>query len=257
MPKEGHQWLNLIWIKINCRAPRRGRRPFGLPDSRRDSPYGGYAGPIVAGWTPVEEGGSGLRYRLAGVFMILAGALAGAPSAPHAEATRPQCECDHDARGDREHAAEVANAAACFLTENENRHWCSFDVAALEGSVAQAEFLLTLRDGAWSGQPGAIAILGDKVRAYLEQPALAARLEERFAMTADDAVAQVRARLDGNSELLAACLDAFVDRKPGDFVEMQPGDGAACGVHPETGWLNLELRLDGFRLLYLTEPPRG
>ncbi len=81
------------------------------------------------------------------LVILLSGVFGGVPSPLYAEATRSQCECDHGTKGDREHVAEVANAAACFLSVNENGHWCSFDVAALEGSVAQSDFLLTLRDG--------------------------------------------------------------------------------------------------------------
>ncbi|SDW54379.1 hypothetical protein SAMN05444358_1011108 [Ruegeria halocynthiae] len=188
--------------------------------------------------------------------LFVAAGLIGAalPDTALAEATRAQCSCDHEAKGDKQHGATVANASACFLTENENNHWCSFDVDALEGSSRQQEFLLVLRGQVGTG--AAEDVILSRLTEYRTAPDVSERLKARGFDTAS-AVDRTQSILKDNNDLLNKCLGAFVDLDPGEFAKMAEGDGLACGVNAETGWLNLEFRFDGWKLLYLTEPPVG
>lgn len=170
-----------------------------------------------------------------------------------AEATREKCTCDLQATGDRQDGAEIRNAAACYLSIDANRDWCSFDVSALNGSQRHQMVLLeTANRFQETNDP--VQVLEPLISEYLSRPDVEANLATRFDVKAVIALEQARRATEDNQDLLAACLDAFFARKPGDFQVLQPGDGLACGVDPETGWLNLEYRFDTWVLVFLTEP---
>lgn len=192
-----------------------------------------------------------------GVLGAIGLVLALASTGPvRAEATRDKCTCDLRTAGDRQDGAEVRNAAACYLSFDRNRDWCSFDVSALNGSQRHQT---VLRDTAelFEATDDPLAALWPLIAGYLSRPDVRENLASRFDVDARAALEQAESATKDNWELLSACLDAFFSGAAGDFRVMQEGDGLACGVDPETGWLNLEYRFDSWLLIFLSEPLRS
>lgn len=176
------------------------------------------------------------------------------PTAPlWAQATEAQCTCDMEDAGDAENGAKVANAAACFLTKDENRDWCDFDVESLKGSQSHQQNAAVVQALSLESSDELSAFFNAKFQRYLSVPRVGEDLQLRFDVSVDDLLGQAEERILSNAELLTFCLSGFGERS-GGTDGYEGGDQISCGVHPETGWFAMKLAFSNFDLVYLLAP---
>lgn len=168
----------------------------------------------------------------------------------------PECSCDFDGGVDFRNGAEVSNASACYLTHDRNTNWCRFTVDGLLGSQALAGRLSAWRDIIKSGgQDAFAAIVSEQMGNYVLRSETTDTLERRFGANSEDVAGQITDRIAENSIGLFECATAYDSGDPDrQFAEMVPLGAFSCGIHPETGWLNLMFQFDGWRLFYLVSP---
>lgn len=170
--------------------------------------------------------------------------LAGPVGEARAENPTPEkCTCNLNPDDPPEDGAWVKNASACWSTEVREQNWCDVVVESLQGPQSTSAELLGNADS----PPGLVNILRSRFDNFIRVSEV-----EGSIVDLNQATEIVASRLKENDVLVANCVTAFVGGKRG-FV--QDGDGGVvCRVSESSGWLRLEIPVDGARIAYMVAP---
>lgn len=170
--------------------------------------------------------------------------LAGPVSEARAEnPTREKCTCNLDPDDPPEDGAWVKNASACWSTEVREQNWCDVVVESLQGPQSTSAEILGKADS----PPGLVNILRSRFDNFMKVSAV-----EGSIVNLSQATDIVASRLKENDDLVANCVTAFAGRKRG-FVQDGEG-GVVCRISEASGWLRLEIPVEGARIAYMVAP---
>jgi hypothetical protein len=160
--------------------------------------------------------------------------------------TREKCTCNLNPDDPPADGAWVKNAAACWSTEIKDLNWCDIVVESLQGSQAtqttSAELL-----GSATNPPALVDVLHGRFDNFLQVSTVEGGLVDL-----NQAADIVISRLKENAALIANCVTALAEQKRG-FVQ-DGGGGVVCRVSDVSGWLRLEIPVEGARIVYMVAP---
>ncbi|KQV29397.1 hypothetical protein [Rhizobium sp. Root1204] len=173
--------------------------------------------------------------------------LTGPPGELRAEnPTREKCTCNLNPDDPPADGAWVKNAAACWSTEIKDLNWCDIVVESLQGPQA-AQPTSTELLGSATNPSALIDVLQGRFDNFLQVSAVEGSLVDL-----NRAANIVIGRLKENAALIANCVTALSEQKRG-FV--QDGDGGVvCRISDVSGWLRLEIPVEGARIVYMVAP---
>lgn len=176
-----------------------------------------------------------------------------APFPVNAEATKAKCTCDLGSASDRENGAEVTNAAACFLTTDTGRKWCSFDIDSLIHSNDHRELVATLKGGFSSDRDqSALSALNLRFYNWINNRNGFATIR-RFDGNANETLKTIQSTLDDKQTTILSCLENFQAGGTEDSQELIGDSRVQCGVH-RNGWLTLIFGFNHFIVYFLVGP---
>lgn len=157
--------------------------------------------------------------------------------------TRGKCTCNLDPDDPPEDGAWVKNAAACWSTEVRDQNWCDIVVESIQGPQSNSAELL----GNANSPPGLVDILRSRFDTFIKASEV-----EGSVVNLNQATDIVASRLKENDDLVANCVTAFAEGKRG-FVQNGEGE-VVCRVSESSGWLRLEIPVEGARIAYMVAP---
>lgn len=160
--------------------------------------------------------------------------------------TREKCTCNLDPDDPPADGAWVKNAAACWSTEVKDLNWCDIVVESLQGSPATQTISAELL-GNTANPPALVDVLRRRFENFLQISVV-----EGSFVDLSQATEIVASRLKENDALLANCVAALAEQKRG-FVQDGEG-GVVCRVSEVSGWLRLEIPVEGARIVYMVAP---
>ncbi len=161
--------------------------------------------------------------------------------------TREKCTCNLKPDDPPADGAWVKNAAACWSTEIQDHNWCDIVVENLQGSQATQNTSVELFGNA-ANPPALVDVLHSRFENFLQVSAVEGSLVDL-----NQAADIVTSRLKENADLIAKCVAALAERNRG-FVQDGEG-GVVCRVSEVSGWLRLEIPVEGARIVYMVAPP--
>lgn len=161
--------------------------------------------------------------------------------------TREKCTCNLNPDDPPADGAWVKNAAACWSTEIKDFNWCDIVVESLQGPQATQTTSVELL-GNTANPPALVDVLHSRFENFLQVSAV-----EGSIVDLKQAADVVMGRLKENADLIAKCVAALAERN-GRFVQDGKG-GVVCRVSEVSGWLRLEIPVEGARIVYMVAPP--
>ncbi|MCM2477285.1 hypothetical protein HGO38_27920 [Rhizobium sp. CG5] len=157
--------------------------------------------------------------------------------------TREKCTCNLNPDDPPEDGAWVKNAAACWSTEVRDQNWCDIAVESIQGPHSTSAELLGNADS----PPGLVDILRSRFDNFIKMSEV-----EGSIVNLNQATDIVASLLKENDDLVANCVTAFAGQKRG-FVQDGKG-GVVCRISEASGWLRLEIPVEGARIVYMVAP---
>lgn len=161
--------------------------------------------------------------------------------------TREKCTCNLNPDDPPADGAWVKNAAACWSTEIKDHNWCDIVVESLQGPQATQTTSIELLGNA-ANPPALVDVLHSRFENFLQVSAVEGSL-----VNLNQAADVVMSRLKENDDLIAKCVAALAERN-GRFLQDGPG-GVVCRISDVSGWLRLEIPVEGARIVYMVAPP--
>lgn len=160
--------------------------------------------------------------------------------------SREKCTCNINPDDPPADGAWVKNAAACWSTEVKDKNWCDIVVESLQGTQP-AQTTTAELVGNVANPPALMDVLRGRFENYLK-----AATVEGSIVDLNQAAEIVASRLKENEVLLADCVAALAGQKRG-FLRDGSG-GVVCRVSEGSGWLRLEIPVEGARIVYMVAP---
>lgn len=189
----------------------------------------------------------------------LAAALLAALLAVPAAAAPPEpekCTCDLQRNAVEDDGAKVLNATACWSTELHDRQWCDISVASLRGSGGHRRTVAIVLNHAAAGDGAGLARdLAEAFAAYLGSADPTA--PSRWDLDPERAQTEAAAVLTGATEALGRCATGFAQwHEAREGAVSGETDRLRCSVGSDSGWLRIEVMLEGGRLsvVYMIAP---